>query len=46
MVTKRPDEDQAIELWLKQSLADRYASTLRERLPQTLIDLLREDHQA
>ena len=36
----RPNDDQAIDRWLQQSLRERYADALREPVPQDLLDLL------
>ena len=46
MATVRRREDAALDLWLRASLKARYAETLREPVPDALLDLLRGDDKA
>ena len=43
MPVPRPEEDQALQGWLKQSLIQRYSSTLREPIPEAMLRLFDEE---
>lgn len=40
MPVQRTQEPEAIDRWVQASLAERYADTLREPIPDTLLKLL------
>ncbi len=37
-------DEAALDQWVRSSLKARYAETLREPVPEALLDLLREEH--
>jgi hypothetical protein len=45
-VTNQKSNRQAVDLWVRRSLAENYASVLREPLPEEWLELLRKptDH--
>ena len=43
MPVQRPQNDNLVDRWLQRSLAERYASTLREPIPEALLRLLCDD---